>query len=62
MTGAIPGAKIKKDHPNGAGKNKSHFSSIEEFCQSNDWKMSLAKACEVQIPIKDSPICKLCNF
>ena len=45
-----------------AGKNKSHFSSIEEFCQSNDWKMSLSKACEEQEPIKGSPICELCAF
>jgi len=45
-----------------AGKNKSHFSSIEEFCQSNDWKMSLSKACEEQEPIKGSPICELCTF
>ena len=44
-----------------AGKNKSHFSSIEEFCQSNDWKMSLSKACEEQEPIKGSPICELCT-
>ena len=43
-----------------AGKNKSHFSSIEEFCQSNDWNISLSKACEETI--KDFPICKLCNF
>ncbi|XOB40359.1 MAG: hypothetical protein ACKKMR_03570 [Candidatus Nealsonbacteria bacterium] len=44
------------------GKNKSMFQSIEEFCQSNDWKMSLSKACEEQEPIKGSPICKLCAF
>ncbi len=41
-----------------AGKNKSHFQSIEEFCQSNDWKISLSKACEETF--KDSPICNLC--
>ena len=45
-----------------AGKNKSMFQSIEEFCQSNDWKMSLSKACEEQEPIKGSPICELCAF
>ena len=44
-----------------AGKNKSHFSSVEEFCQSNDWKISLSKACEEQEPIKGSPICELCT-
>jgi len=44
-----------------AGKNKSMFQSIEEFCQSNDWKMSLSKACEEQEPIKGSPICELCT-
>jgi len=44
-----------------AGKNKAHFSSIEEFCQSNDWKISLSKACEEQEPIKGSPICGLCT-
>ena len=43
-----------------AGKNKSMFQGIEEFCQSNDWKMSLSKACEEQEPIKGSPICELC--
>ena len=42
------------------GKNKSHFSSIEEFCQSNDWKLSLSKACEGTS--KGFPICKLCTF
>ena len=42
------------------GKNKSMFQSIEEFCQSNDWKISLSKACEEQETIKGSPICKLC--
>ena len=41
-----------------AGKNKSHFQNIEEFCRSNDWKMSLFKACEETI--KDFSICKLC--
>jgi len=44
-----------------AGKGKSMFSSIEEFCQSNDWKMSLSKACEEQESIKGSPICELCT-
>ena len=43
-----------------AGKGKSMFSSIEEFCQSNDWNLSLSKACEEQETIKDSPICELC--
>ena len=42
------------------GKNKSHFSSIEEFCLSNDWKISLSEACEEQETIKGSPICELC--
>jgi len=41
-----------------AGKGKSMFSSIEDFCQSNDWNLSLSKACEETI--KDSPICELC--
>lgn len=41
-----------------AGKGKSMFSSIEEFCQSNDWNLSVSNACEDQI--KDSPICGLC--
>jgi len=45
-----------------AGKNKSMFQNIEEFCQSNDWKMSLSKACEEQEPIKGSLICELCAF
>ncbi len=40
------------------GKSKSQFQSIEEFCQSNDWKISLSKMCEETI--EDSPICKLC--
>jgi hypothetical protein len=42
-----------------AGKNKSHFSSVEEFCQSNDWKISLSKACEETF--KGFPICELCT-
>ena len=42
------------------GKNKSNFSSAEEFCQSNYWKISLSKTCEETI--KDFPICKLCDF
>ncbi len=41
------------------GKNKSMFQSIEEFCQSNDWKISISRACEEEA-IKDSLICKLC--
>ncbi len=41
-----------------AGKDKSHFSSVEEFCNSNDWNLSISQACEETI--KDSPICKLC--
>ncbi len=45
-----------------AGKNKSHFSSIEEFCQSNDWKMSISDACQNQETIIGSPICELCSF
>jgi len=44
-----------------AGKNKSHFSSNEKFCQSNDWKMSLAKACEGET-FKGFPICEVCAF
>jgi hypothetical protein len=40
------------------GKDKSHFSSVEEFCQSDDWKMSLSKACGETI--KDYSICELC--
>ncbi len=43
-----------------AGENKSHFPSIEEFCQSNDWKVSLSEACLNQETIKGSPICELC--
>lgn len=43
-----------------AGKGKSMFSNIEEFCLSNDWNISLSKACDDQEDIKDSPICGLC--
>jgi len=41
-----------------AGKNKSHFSSIEEFCQSEDCNQTFSEACEDII--EDFPICKLC--
>jgi len=41
-----------------AGKGKSMFSSVEEFCNSNDWNISLSVACEETIG--DFPICELC--
>ena len=39
------------------GKNKSNFVSIKEFCQSNAWKQSYSRLCEIY---KSLAICKLC--
>jgi len=42
-----------------AGKNKSDYLTVGEFCQSTFWNQTISGACEEDI-IKDSPICELC--
>ncbi len=42
------------------GENKSTFASVEEFCQSDDWKLSFSISCDTLPYMEDYPICALC--
>ena len=41
------------------GKNKSNFSNIDEFCQSDPWDRTFSKVCENEI--EGFPLCELCT-